>query len=131
MKEELDLDFIAGELATRLTHALGPFLNKHLVNTTNLESLRAWRKDLHKVFVSAINLKKAVLLSDNKFTFLWPSAGECSNHRTMKTDNGSYVERDRKVRIGLFPALLPAWEPSTTLDRSRERSVFPAIVTLQ
>ena len=130
IKEKFEVDAFVTELTSCLSHTLYPFLTANLA-TKDSKSLREWSKDLDKVFIAAIRLRQAVLLSDAEMSFVWPRANECSNYMTMKSDDELHVQPDRKVHLGLFPALMSAWETGVTLSRPKERTVFPAVVILQ
>ncbi|KAI4226861.1 MAG: hypothetical protein L6R36_002848 [Xanthoria steineri] len=130
VKDDLNVDTHAGELASRMSLALEPFdPNRSLWRIAG--AIDTWFRHLTGVFKAAIRLKLYTCLQPDAFAFHWPQAEEVFDLKWMQSESDELTASANPVYVTLFPALFRMDEGMASDFSTNEPPVFLAVVLQQ
>ena len=130
VENEQNFEPYVGDLSRRLHETLKPFLECNKILPVH-EQYNSWFAGLQTLFLGALKFKAQITLLNGKHCFRFPHADELLDSETMSLKKEKIKEGERRVEIGLFPAVIQTSEPMTIMDVRPEKTLFNAIVVLQ
>ena len=130
VKDEKNFKPYIGDLSRRLHETLKPFLECNNILPVH-EDYNSWLAGLKTLFLGALTFKAQVTLLSGRHYFGFPHADTLFDPQTMRPQNEDNKEGQRRVEIGLFPAVIQTSEPMTIMDVPPEKTLFKAVVALQ